>query len=285
MADSYSMVPLSALDDERLDGDAGPVRAAFALVMLVTDDWGRFEGDTDALARRLGVSADWMGPMLVQLEGRGLIELYAAPGRRRLVGEVIGYADYPGHAPRKSAPSTRAASLYPGRDGEITPGKNARRAAPDAAPKKAGNIGQGRGKVGASSGKAAGNPEGKTGQARGRAEERRGEEIRDPPASQSDQVGPPEGAPTQPTPAASTDARATSAPIEPDPEPRAPVASPPALGGAGEAPSEDAQEQQQDPEPPPRPRPRPLTRAEEAERVRQLREQLAAVQAAAGGAP
>jgi len=121
-----------------------------------------------------------------------------------------------------------------------------------------------------------------------------------PPARETRQgkAGKREGATSaplsEPTPAASTDARASSAPVEPDQEPRAAGASPPALGGAGEAPCEATEGEQQhtstepEPEPPPRPRPRLLTRAEEAERVRALREQLASVEgtaAAAGGAP
>lgn len=68
----------------------------------------------------------------------------------------------------------------------------------------------------------------------------------------------------EPSPPGSTDARAIGSPVA--------VASPPALGGAGEATPGER-------DPPTKRTREPLTREEEAERVRELRRQLAAMEA------
>lgn len=229
MADTWGSVPFSALDDERLDGDPGPARAFFALVMLTCDDHGLFEGDAQALARRLGCDRQWVEDGLADIEERGLVERYEAPGRRRKVGRVIGYHDFSGHIDRKAYPSQRTASLYPDQDGNIIPGKEGRKrkeqgSEPDG--KRPASKPQERRKSGASDAQVGGKSGASKPQAPRKTEEKRGEEKRgDPRATHSE--GGATSAPPQPSPPGSTDARAIGSPVA--------VASPPALGGAGEA--------------------------------------------------
>jgi hypothetical protein len=99
-------------------------------------------------------------------------------------------------------------------------------------------------------------------QARARPDARASKPNQTKPRDQGDA---PSVAPDQqPSPPGSTDARAIGSPVA--------VASPPALGGAGEATPGER-------DPPTKRTREPLTREEEAERVRELRRQLAAMEA------
>lgn len=277
MADTWGSVPYSALDDERLDGDSGPTRAFFALVMLACDDHGLFEGDAPAFARRFGCDPQWVEDGFAEIESRGLVERYEAPGRRRKVGRVIGYHDFGGHVERKAYPSQRTASLYPDKSGDIIPGKDGRKrkdsgSQADKSPASKPQVGR---KSGASDAQPASKSGASKPQGPRKTEEKRGEEKRrDPRATHSERGA--TSAPPQPSPPGSTDARAIGSPDE--------GVSPPALLGAGGTQGETwgddySQPDPNPPPPPPPPRPPPMTREQELERRRYLREQLAAIEA------
>lgn len=289
MTDTWGSVPFSALDDERLDGDPGPARAFFALVMVACDDHGLFEGDGPALARRLGCDQRWVEDGLVDLEQRGLVERYEAPGRRRKVGRVIGYHAFAGHPERKAYPSQRSASLYPDQSGQTIPGKDGRRRSATASQAPANHPAsdaQVASKSSATGKKATGKPAATKPPGRRQTEEKRREEKRRDLRPTDEERGA-TSAPPLSSPSGSTNARAIESSEKGGPEP--------ALEGAGRPPgveeswpvydlaelrAEDEQRESQRSR-----RPRALSPEEEANRRAALRAQLAAMVAEEAVAP
>lgn len=133
MVDHFFVCPKSVFRsetiDELFDGDPGQDRTFYAILVLFADDWGRFEGDAPALARDIGVLAEYAKDRLSSLENRGLISRYNATGRIRQIGELVHWDDLDGKDKRRSNVSERSASKFPDRNGEMMAGRRGRKAA------------------------------------------------------------------------------------------------------------------------------------------------------------
>lgn len=278
MADDYGTCPNSIFDDERLEG--APLSSITGLVTLVmlADDHGVFDANSRVLARRLGCTAPEVSALLVDLEARGICQVYdCSDGERaRRGGIIIGFHTYPGHPERVAFPSKRGASVLPFPDGTrvlprrqrdgndddrgspVEPPRKKRgsrvEAKPDASkppskltrePKREGvaEAWQTRGSDVEAAWQVRGNEEGPPTNRNARAPEQHS--IAEHSIAKHE-PGPSRPPALMPSPAGSTDARArqgqqappASASSPPDADPVEPVASSPALGGAVEAPTE-----------------------------------------------
>jgi len=122
MADTWGSAPYSAFHDELLDGATMEERGFFALVKVFSNDVDLFEGDAAAFARLVGGERADVERLMVALTERGLIRRYQAPGRVRLVGQII--KSYEGDCHRKANPSQRTKSFLPFEDGSFFEGRS-----------------------------------------------------------------------------------------------------------------------------------------------------------------
>ncbi len=125
--DTYGTCPFSAYVDERLDGDDGPYRAFFGMVMNLADDDGYFPRDIGEFCRRTGCAPSYVEGMFDELERRELTTKFVPDGKRRLSGRVVNFHQIQGHPDRKRYPSLHTASSYLREDGSTFDGARKQR--------------------------------------------------------------------------------------------------------------------------------------------------------------
>lgn len=145
MADDFDTCPGDVYEDERLMGARLSTITGHAAVMLLADDHGLFDGHVPNVARRWGCSTDEAEALFDELEERKLVRFYDAPGRggvTRRVGKVIDFHAYRGHPHRVKYPAKRGASAFPLEDGASVPSRRARaKPAPQAVqPERGSNV-------------------------------------------------------------------------------------------------------------------------------------------------
>lgn len=295
MADDYGTCPNDLFEDERLADAPLQVISGHALIMVLADDYGLFDGNPKTMARRIGSTVDEVEQLFALLEARRIVGFYEAPGRGgvgRRVGRILDFHSYRGHPDRVSQPSQRGASLHPTEDGSYIPSRRERglgrpaksnpeptRAAaksPRASttPKVGMTAPQADKRARATSVQPSCND--RAGDVQAACNDRAAfvqvstaqHSTADPPASRSDHAA--RQAACEPSPSGSTDARVTEAP--------SPAEPPPALEGREAQAPEDGWEDRPPSRPTATPPPRRLTRDEEAARVAALRAQFATLE-------
>lgn len=270
MADNWHSCPADIFDDERLEGAPLSSITGYCVLVMLADDHGIFDAAPRTMGRKFGCASSEVASMLADLAKRKLIQLYECNDgqRERQAGIIIGFHSYRGHPDRRAYPSKRRASVLPFPDGERVMPRRQRdedaqprkkrgsgaeaagkkrgsdveasvKSVPTAndAPAKAADEGawQERGSDVEVAWQERGNKDPasliRNARVRERVEESRVEESR------VEMRGAPSAPASKPTPAGSTDARASSALPSPTNGSAVPgVASAPALWGAGSAP-------------------------------------------------